>query len=282
MRHTTLWSASRTLDIRQYRVTVTGAVAGFRLYGVPVRRWPDHGVNTPSNLSAKVQRLIKYRRLWRTTWTCPCRRRRLGPLERSASMNLDRLDPEAISHLEYHVIGNNGHEGLTRSQGNPASKLPLGIYDVPNMVPPVRSPAHPQEIVSKHFLRDGVLKPEFPVLRRDLETIVKGQGNHRLQAAVETQNPDFQFRSLPKRHASGNGRPVRTWRVRRRKSKTRCSRCRETQGSRPPGVDDHRVLANRILVGAGPEQPGDDGPLVAHRHGQPEQNRVPPQPDRAG
>ena len=133
-------------------------------------------------------------------------------------MNLNRLDTEVISYFQYQLIGNNGHEGLTRSQGNSASNLPLGTYDVPNLVPPVRSPAHPQEIVrpaqelehqgvvsgkvngspcflsqgpeypplSKDFLRDGVLKPELPVLRSDLETIVKGQRNHRLQGAVKT------------------------------------------------------------------------------------------------
>ena len=120
-------------------------------------------------------------------------------------MDLNRLDTEAISDLHYQVIGNHGHEGLTRSQGNPARKLPPRIYDVPNLVSPGRRPAHPQGIVqpthefehqwvvsgkvnglprslsqgleyplSQEFLRDRVLKPEFPVVWSDLETIVKG------------------------------------------------------------------------------------------------------------
>ena len=136
-------------------------------------------------------------------------------------MNLNRLDTEGISRFQYQVIRNDGHEGLTRSQRNPAHTVPSGIYDVPNLVPPVRRPAHPQEIVRaaqelqyrwevsgkvnsapcfssqgleyplpEDFVGDGVLKPELPVLRSDLETIVKGQRNHRPQDTVEIQNPD--------------------------------------------------------------------------------------------
>ena len=138
-------------------------------------------------------------------------------------MNLDRLHTESIRHCQHQAIGNHGHEGLARSQGNPAGELTLGINDVPNLVPPVRSPAHPKEVVRsaqefehrwvvsgkvngtpcylsqriehaplpEDLLRDGVLKPQFPVLRRDLETVTKGQRNDRPLFAVETQNPDL-------------------------------------------------------------------------------------------
>lgn len=35
-------------------------------------------------------------------------------------MNLNRLDTEVVRYFQYQVIGNHGHEGLTRGQGNPA------------------------------------------------------------------------------------------------------------------------------------------------------------------
>ena len=137
-------------------------------------------------------------------------------------MNLNRLDTEVISYFQHQMTGNNGHQGLTRSQVDPVSKLPLGIHDIPNLIPPVRSPAHPQDItrpaqeieqqrvvsrkvygsprflsqrleypLSEDFLRDGVLEPVFPVLCSDLETVVKRQRHHRFRGAVEAQNPYF-------------------------------------------------------------------------------------------
>ena len=51
-------------------------------------------------------------------------------------MNLHRLHTESIRHFQHQAIGNHGHEGLARSQGNPAGELTLGINDVPNLVPP--------------------------------------------------------------------------------------------------------------------------------------------------
>ena len=42
------------------------------------------------------------------------------------------------------MIWNDGHESLIRSQGDPASELPLGIYDIPNLIPSVWGPAYPQ------------------------------------------------------------------------------------------------------------------------------------------
>ena len=62
-------------------------------------------------------------------------------------MNLNRLGTEGISRFQYQVIRNDGHEGLTRSKRNPAHTVSSGIYNVPNLVPPARCPAHPQKIV---------------------------------------------------------------------------------------------------------------------------------------